>query len=138
MSLYHKLFFVFSMAYLLLRMAFMTYVAANINEESKRPREVLFSLPTAGYSTEVSVAECRPERLGGRQARNAALRCGPAYPLLRGRRSSLQPGSSRPCKRASAVCFLFCLPPGLAGFPHGCLPASPSVHCPSDRPIRGL
>ncbi|XP_034240279.1 gustatory receptor 5a for trehalose-like [Thrips palmi] len=52
-SLYHKLFFVFSMAYLLLRMTFMTYVAANINEESRRPREVLFSIPTAAYSVEV-------------------------------------------------------------------------------------
>lgn len=40
------------MSYLILRMAFMTYVAANIQEESRRPKEVLFSLPAAAYSIE--------------------------------------------------------------------------------------
>ncbi|KAK3916477.1 Gustatory receptor for sugar taste 64f, partial [Frankliniella fusca] len=51
-SVYHKAFFCFSMGYLILRMTFMTYTVANIHEESKRPREVLFSLPTTHYSVE--------------------------------------------------------------------------------------
>ncbi|KAE8737858.1 Gustatory receptor 37 [Frankliniella occidentalis] len=51
-SVYHQAFFSFSMGYLILRMTFMTHAAANIHEESRGPKEVLFALPTGAYSVE--------------------------------------------------------------------------------------
>ncbi|KAJ1531415.1 hypothetical protein ONE63_000096 [Megalurothrips usitatus] len=51
-SRYHKAYFSFSLGYIIARTTFMTYVAANINEESKRPKDVLFDLPSSSYSVE--------------------------------------------------------------------------------------
>ncbi|XP_034236157.1 gustatory receptor 5a for trehalose-like [Thrips palmi] len=51
-SRFHKVYFSFSLAYIILRTTFMTYVASNLNEESKRPKDVLFDLPSSSYSIE--------------------------------------------------------------------------------------
>lgn len=54
-NVWEAIYFVFSFTYLVGRTCAVSLYAASINDQSKKPKAVLFSVPTESYGVEVKV-----------------------------------------------------------------------------------